>query len=141
MRTDLPPLTLAVVVLEQALVVGDTVLAEHETRSTTRIRNCLSYRGPSNRPSECQLQLHDCRHSQGLAKRNSIALARGARMAWKQVQNSGETYPAMRGTVRNILLVGGERRGSGGRRCKGRGTMSSSSGELLGHMTSLFLPC
>lgn len=30
-RTNLPPLTLAVVVLEQTLVVGDTVLAEHET--------------------------------------------------------------------------------------------------------------
>ncbi len=29
--TDLPPLTLAVVVLEQTLVEGDTVLAEHET--------------------------------------------------------------------------------------------------------------
>lgn len=30
-HTDLPPLTLAVVVLEQTLVVRDTVLAEHET--------------------------------------------------------------------------------------------------------------
>jgi hypothetical protein len=29
-RTDLPPLALAVVVLEEALVVRDTVLAEHE---------------------------------------------------------------------------------------------------------------
>lgn len=29
--TDLPPLTLAVVVLEQTLVVGDTVLTEHES--------------------------------------------------------------------------------------------------------------
>lgn len=29
-RTDLPPLTLAVVFLEQTLVVRDTVLAEHE---------------------------------------------------------------------------------------------------------------
>lgn len=29
-RTDLPPLTLAVVGLEQTLVVRDTVLAEHE---------------------------------------------------------------------------------------------------------------
>lgn len=31
MSTDLPPLTLAVVLLEETLVVRDTVLAEHET--------------------------------------------------------------------------------------------------------------
>lgn len=30
-RTDLPPLALAVVVLEETLVVRDTVLAENET--------------------------------------------------------------------------------------------------------------
>lgn len=31
MGTNLPPLALAVVVLEQTLVVGDTVLTEHES--------------------------------------------------------------------------------------------------------------
>ena len=31
-EADLPPLALAVVVLKQALVVGDTVFAENETK-------------------------------------------------------------------------------------------------------------
>jgi hypothetical protein len=31
--TDLPPLTLAIVLLEETLVVRDTVLAEHESKN------------------------------------------------------------------------------------------------------------
>ena len=47
--TDLPPLTLAVVLLEETLVVRDTVLAEHESAVTKRNCQpyCLSRRIPS----------------------------------------------------------------------------------------------
>jgi hypothetical protein len=53
------------VVLEQTLVVRDTVLAVHETRSRTQISNRHSFCGPSNRLPGCQLQLHDCRQPTG----------------------------------------------------------------------------
>ena len=47
--TDLPPLTLAVVLLEQTLVVGDTVLAEHESvESQTEIVSHIVYQGVIN---------------------------------------------------------------------------------------------
>jgi hypothetical protein len=102
-RTDLPPLALAVVVLEETLVVGHTVLTEHEARAKESV--CFAIARPE-RPSP---QRHQSQLNPEDRSRNSMVALGFVREEFVQ-QFKENTYPAMRELVaRNIFAVGKEK--------------------------------
>lgn len=97
--TNLIPLTLAVVLLEETLVIGDTVLTEHKSMEIF------------NMCQLCGSQLGDKQWSepgQRCAARADERVMIGSAETVQGDENKKrvvEAYPAMRGAVRNILAV------------------------------------
>lgn len=104
--TDLPPLALAIVVLEETLVVGHTVLTEHEAKRSQSVSIMYSNMAGWQVPVAASIAIgprtsrEEIRwaHSQDRVRRGEF-MERFER----------KTYPAMRELVaRNIFAVGSE---------------------------------
>lgn len=104
--TDLPPLALAIVVLEETLVVGHTVLTEHEAKRSQSVSITCSNMAGRQVPAAASIAIGPRRSREEIRWAHSQDRV----CAWGVMQRfEGKTYPAMRELVaRNIFAVGSE---------------------------------
>lgn len=108
--TDLPPLALAIVVLEETLVVGHTVLTEHEAKRSQSVSitcsNMAGWQGPQ--PHQSQLDPED-RGRKFDGRTLKIGFVRGGFME----RFEGEDVPSHAGASSTEHFRGWKRRRSG----------------------------